>query len=94
MTVLPISLIYMGNCRRTGRFLKIIDDYLALSDRNKRIFSFNARLQSFLGQYGGLPEDLYETLSPYLREEGIDMRSCPDDILENIIRAIRSRLMP
>ena len=77
-----------------GRFLKIIDDYLALSDRNKRIFSFNARLQSFLGQYGGLPEDLYETLSPYLREEGIDMRSCPDDILENIIRAIRSRLMP
>jgi radical SAM superfamily enzyme YgiQ (UPF0313 family) len=77
-----------------NRLLKVIDDYLALSERNKRIFSFNSRLSSFLGQYGGLSEDLYEMLSPYIKDEGVDMSRCPDDRLENIIRKIRSRLMP
>jgi len=77
-----------------NRLLKIVDDYLALSERNKRIFSVNSRLLSFLGQYGGLPEDLYETLSPYMRGEGIDMSRCPDEMLVNITRKIRSRLMP
>ena len=77
-----------------NRLLKIVDDYLALSERNKRIFSVNSRLLSFLGQYGGLPGDLYESLSPYMRGEGIDMSRCPDDMLVNITRKIRSRLMP
>ncbi|OPY88177.1 MAG: coproporphyrinogen III oxidase [Syntrophus sp. PtaU1.Bin208] len=77
-----------------NRLLKIIDDYLDLSERDKRVFSFHSRLQSFLGQYGGLPEDLYEILNPYLRGESIDMGRCPDKVLENLIRTIRSRLMP
>jgi len=77
-----------------NRLLKIIDDYLALSERDKRIFSFNSRLLSFLGQYGGLPEDLNEMMSPYVSDEGIDMSRCPDEMLVNITRKIRSRLMP
>jgi radical SAM superfamily enzyme YgiQ (UPF0313 family) len=77
-----------------NRLLKIIDDYLALSARNKLIFSFNSRLLSFIGQYGGLPEDLYEIVSPYIRGESIDVRGCPDEMLESLIRKIRSRLMP
>ncbi len=77
-----------------NRLLKIIDDYLDLSERDKRIFSFHSRLSSFLGQYGELPEDLYGILTPYIRGESIDMSRCPDDTLENITRTIRSRLMP
>ncbi|SEM05629.1 hypothetical protein SAMN04489760_103102 [Syntrophus gentianae] len=77
-----------------NRLLKIIDDYLDISERDKRIFSFHSRLSSFLGQYGGLPEDLYGILTPYIRGESIDMSRCPDEVLENLIRTIRSRLMP
>ncbi|MEN6332053.1 MAG: radical SAM protein [Smithella sp.] len=77
-----------------SRLLKIIDDYLALSDRGKRIFSFHSRLDSFQDQYGGLTKDLWKLLAPYITDNGIDVSACPDDFLENITRMIRSRLMP
>ncbi|MDY0188061.1 MAG: radical SAM protein [Syntrophus sp. (in: bacteria)] len=76
------------------RLLKIIDGYLDLPEQSKRIFSLDARLRSFLGQYGGLPEDLYALLSPYVRDGELDMSRCPHDTLEGITCAIRSRLMP
>jgi len=77
-----------------SRLLQAIDDYLALGEREKRVYSFHSRLHSFLGQYGGLPEDLYEILSPYFTDEGMDLSRCPDDRLVSLTRTIRSRLMP
>ncbi len=77
-----------------NRLLKIIDDYLALPDRDKRIFSFHSRLDSFQDQYGGLTKDLWKLLAPYITDNGIDVSACSDDFLENITRMIRSRLMP
>jgi len=77
-----------------SRLLKIIDDYLALSERGKRIFSFHSRLESFQNQYGGLTKDLWKILAPYITDNGIDVSTCPDDALEKITRLLRSRLMP
>ena len=77
-----------------SRLLKIIDDYLALSERGKRIFSFHSRLESFQNQYGGLTKDIWKILAPYITDNGIDVRTCPDDALEKITRLLRSRLMP
>jgi len=77
-----------------NRMLKIIDNYLVLSDRDKRIFSFHSRLDSFQNQYGGLTTDLWKLLAPYITDNGIDMSTCSDYFLENITRQIRSRLMP
>lgn len=80
--------------RDRSRLLKIIDDYLALSDRDKRIFSFHSRLDSFQGQYGGLTKDLWKILAPYITDNGIDVSACSDDFLVNVTRLLRSRLMP
>ena len=77
-----------------SRLLKIIDDYLALSERDKLVFSFHSRLESFQNQYGGLTKDLWKILAPYITDNGIDVSTCPDDALEKITRLIRSRLMP
>lgn len=77
-----------------NRMLKIIDDYLDLSERDKRIFSFHSRLDSFQDQYGGITKDLWKLLAPYITDNGIDVSTCSDDFLENITRLIRSRLMP
>jgi len=82
----------LPNDRR--RLLKTIDDYLALSARDKRIFSFQSRLMSFQGQYGGLTEDIWQMIAPYITDGGIDARLCSDEALESITRMIRSKLMP
>jgi hypothetical protein len=77
-----------------NRLLKIINDYLALSDRERWIFSFKSHLMSFQGQYGGLTEDIWEIIAPYATDKGINLSTCSDNTLETIIRMIRSRLMP
>ena len=71
-----------------------IDQYLALSDREKLLFSADSRLRSFVGQYGGLSEDISGAISPYLRRERVDFSGASDSELERIIRLIRSKLMP
>ncbi len=74
--------------------LGIIDHYLGLSKREKLVFSLHSRLHSFMGQYGGLTEDLVHILSPYLRNNRLDLTGATDGDLLSIIRTIRSRLMP
>jgi hypothetical protein len=71
-----------------------IDQYLALSDRDKLLFSAGSRLRSFVGQYGGLSEDISNAISPYLRRERLDFSSASDSEIEGIIRLIRAKLMP
>ncbi len=74
--------------------LNVIDEYLALSPRGKLLFSFSSRLNSFVGQYGGVTEDIISALSPYLRGDSLDISGASDADLERITRLIRSKLMP
>jgi len=74
--------------------LSVIDSYLSLSDREKLSFSLSSRLQSFMGQYGGVTQDILSALSPHLTDEGIDTERMPEEEIEKVIRLIRSKLMP
>jgi len=78
----------------SNRLLKIIDDYFALTDCDRLIFSFKSRLMSFPGQYRGLTENIRGIIAPYGTDKGNNLSTCSDDTLESIIRMIRSRLMP
>jgi len=74
--------------------LREIDQYLALSDRDKLLFSAESRLRSFVGQYGGLSDDIYRSISPYLKGGSLDLSRASDTEIEGITRLIRSKLMP
>lgn len=76
------------------KMLKVIDEYLALSAREKLIFSFSSRFHSFMGQYGGISRDILNVLYPYIYGGTIDVSSAPDNEITKIIRIIRSKLMP
>jgi radical SAM superfamily enzyme YgiQ (UPF0313 family) len=71
-----------------------IDEYLELSPRKKLEFSLHSRIQSFMGQYGGLTDDIYESLNPYIRNNSLDLGTADDGQLDLLIRQIRARLMP
>ena len=77
-----------------SRLLEVVDGYLFLPKREKLIFSLNSRLQSFVGQYGRLSEDLKYALTPFSRSGRIDVSLARNEDLERIIRLIRSKLMP
>jgi hypothetical protein len=74
--------------------LSRIDDYLSLAPRGKLAFSLSSRLQSFIGQYGGVTPDIMSALSPYLTDGRIDTERFPEGEMERAIRLIRSKLMP
>jgi hypothetical protein len=74
--------------------LREIDQYLALSHRDKLLFSADSRLRSFVGQYGGLSEDISGAIGPYLKRERLDFSNASDGEIEGIIRLIRAKLMP
>ena len=76
------------------RFLEAIDSYLYLPKREKLVFSLNARLRAFTGQYGNLSVDLVEALTPFARDRRIDISLAGDDDLTRIIGLIRAKLMP
>lgn len=71
-----------------------IDQYLALSSRDKLLFSAASRLRSFVGQYGGLSDDISRSISPYLKGGSLDFSRASNREIEGIIRLIRSKLMP
>jgi hypothetical protein len=74
--------------------LEVIDEYLALSPREKLTFSLASRLQSFVGQYGGLTQEIMHAVMPFVAGDRIDANRASDDEIEGVIRLIRSRLMP
>lgn len=74
--------------------LKEIGDYLALSKREKLIFSLNSRIRSFTGQYGGLSEDISLALAPFIKNGMLDVSHMSDQEIESITKMIRAKLMP
>lgn len=74
--------------------LAVIDEYLYLSPREKLIFSFASRFNSYMGQYGSVPQDMLRCLYPYLRDGTVDISSAHDGEIAAITRLIRSKLMP
>ncbi|HOJ44248.1 MAG TPA: hypothetical protein PK800_08985, partial [Syntrophorhabdaceae bacterium] len=76
------------------RMLFQIDAYLNLPLRAKLEFSLSSRINSFVGQYGGITEDIYRLLIPYLDGEGLNSSMMSEEDLKTITKYIRSRLMP
>ena len=68
---------------------------LSLSSREKLLFSLQSRLQSFMGQYGGLSSDITQALVPHTTAGGrLNFAGIPDKEMAYMIRLIRSKLMP
>ena len=76
------------------KLLRVINGYLALSEKEKLAFSLNSRLRSFAGQYGNLSDDIVQALTPYIRGNDIDIEQAREEDLQRIIRLIRGKLMP
>ncbi len=74
--------------------LREIDQYLALSKRDKLLFSLESRVSSFAGQYGGLTRDISNALGPFIKKGGLDFSGISDTDIDDVIRLIRSKLMP
>ncbi len=71
-----------------------IDGYLSLDPRKKLEFSLHARIRSCIGQYGGLPEDVHRALLSHVRRDRLMVEAMDNDELQDMIRLIRSKLMP
>lgn len=74
--------------------LRVIDNYLELSPREKLEFSLEMRLGHFLGQYGNPSPDIIDALRPMLKEDNLVFANASDDMLRHAIRLIRAKLMP
>ncbi len=71
-----------------------LDAYLFLDAREKTLYSFRARLASFIGQYGGLSPEIYAAIRPWIRHGRLEISGVKDVELRRAIELIRSRLMP
>jgi radical SAM superfamily enzyme YgiQ (UPF0313 family) len=76
------------------RMISVIDEYLGLSPRERLEFSLASRLQSFVGQYGGVTQEIMRAIMPFISGNSIDLGRAPDEDVIRAIRLIRSRLMP
>lgn len=76
------------------KMVQVIDDYLALAPREKLLYSFSSRFESFMGQYGTVPDDILRALLPYVSGGTVDLSRAPDGDIIRITRLIRSKLMP
>jgi radical SAM superfamily enzyme YgiQ (UPF0313 family) len=77
-----------------AKMLKVIDEYLALSPKGKLAFSLSSRLRSFIGQYGGLTQDIVSAIKPYVQGSQVNVSRASEEEIRTIIRLIRSKLMP
>ena len=77
-----------------SKMLAVIDEYLDLPPRGKLEFSLSSRLQSFVGQYGGVTQEIMRAVMPFIAGDRIDLGRASDAEITDTIRLIRSRLMP
>ena len=77
-----------------SRMISVIDEYLGLSLRERLEFSLASRLQSFVGQYGGVTQEIMRAIVPFISGNSIDLSRAPDEDVSRAIRLIRSHLMP
>ena len=47
-----------------------------------------------MGQYGGVTQDIYERLSPYVVNQSLNYPAMLDQTIEEAIQLIRGKLMP
>jgi hypothetical protein len=80
--------------RDREKLLGQIDRYLDLSSREKILFHLQARLESFVGQYGGLIPEILEVLRPYLSGSRLNIAAIADRDAIALTRMVRARLMP
>ena len=78
---------------RVRHMLDTINKYLELSPHEKLVFSANARLRSFINQYGEY-EAINPIIQPHIKNGRLDFRKVEDKDLELVIAKIRSKLMP
>lgn len=76
------------------KMLKVIDEYLDLSPKGKLAFSLSSRLRSFIGQYGGLTQDIVAAIRPYIQGSQVNVSRASEEEIGKIIGLIRSKLMP
>ncbi len=74
--------------------LRQIDQYLDMDQRARLVFNLQSRLRSFVGQYGGLSEDILQALSQYASGSELEISTIPDGDLDRLTRMVRARLMP
>lgn len=74
--------------------LEQIDSYLSLDSREKLEYSFNSRIRSFMGQYGGLSDEIFTMIQKGVSGGTLDASAFPDDELVFITKTVRGRLMP
>ncbi len=77
-----------------SKMLSVIDQYLGLSPRGKLEFSLSSRLQSFVGQYGGVTQEILRTIMPFIDGDRIDLGRASYTEANKVIQLIRSKLMP
>jgi radical SAM superfamily enzyme YgiQ (UPF0313 family) len=80
--------------RDRNAMLQEIDAYLALTSRQKEMFSLESRLMAFKGQYGVFTKDIYSELIPYISKGGLDIGAIPENQTRRLIQMIREKLMP
>jgi radical SAM superfamily enzyme YgiQ (UPF0313 family) len=74
--------------------LREIDRFLTLPTKERHQFSLESRLRSFMGQYGGLSQDITKALRRYMKNGRLELALVPDTEMEGLIRLVRSKLMP
>lgn len=74
--------------------LAMVDGYLSRSPRNRLEYSLRSRLQSFLGQYGGLSREVLQAIEPVIDNNRLDFNSVSGEEIKEMTAFVKSRLMP
>lgn len=74
------------------QLLSIIDEYKSKDYTERLEYRLRARLESFVGQYGRLTDDIEELLQPLIKGKRLVIDNT--EYAENVITAIYNKLMP
>lgn len=74
--------------------LAVINDYLSKDQRSRLEYSLQSRIQSFLGQYGGLSREVMDVIRPVIWGNQLYCGGVSDEQLKEMTAFVKSRLMP